>query len=260
MFSLKGTKALVTGGGRGLGFTMAVALAQAGAEIIFNVRSEESRQQGLRRFQEEGIEARGFVCDVTSEADVKQMIERLEEDGGIDVLINNAGVINRASLTEMAVDEFRSVIDTDLTGQFIMAKAVLPGMIKRGHGKIINICGILSEVGRETAAAYSAAKGGLKMLTKTIASEYGAYNIQCNGIGPGYIATSLNASLRAPNPDGSANQFDRFICANTPAGRWGNPDDLAGPVVFLASRASDFVNGQILYVDGGFLSYLGRQS
>ena len=260
LFSLAGTRALVTGGARGLGFTMAMALANAGAELHFNVRSEESRQRGIQSFLYNGISAKGYVCDVTHENEVQKLVEKLEQEGGIDILVNNAGIINRTALTNMSVDEFHSVIDTDLTGPFLMAKAVLPGMIKRGHGKIINVCGILSEVGRETAAAYASAKGGLKLLTKTIASEYGGYNIHCNGIGPGYIATSLNAALRTPEADGSQNPFDRFICAKTPAGRWGQPQDLAGPVVFLASKASNFVNGHILYVDGGFLSYLGRQS
>lgn len=260
LFSLTGSRALVTGGARGLGFEMAVALAKAGAELHFNVRSEESRQHGVQSFLDNGISAKGYICDVTQEKEVQELIETLEQEGGIDILVNNAGIINRTAMTDMDVNEFRSVIDTDLMGPFLMAKSVLPGMIKRGRGKIINVCGILSEVGRETAAAYASAKGGLKLLTKTIASEYGRYNIQCNGIGPGYIATSLNASLRSPGADGSPNPFDRFICAKTPAGRWGQPQDLAGPVVFLASKASDFVNGHILYVDGGFLSYLGRQS
>ena len=160
---------------------------------------------------------------------------------------------------EMSAAEFRQVIDVDLNAPFIVAKAVIPGMIKKGHGKIINICSMMSELGRETVSAYAAAKGGLKMLTRNIASEYGEYNIQCNGIGPGYIATPQTAPLRRTQPDGSRHPFDRFIIAKTPAARWGTPQDLQGPAVFLASDASNFVNGHVLYVDGGILAYIGKQ-
>jgi gluconate 5-dehydrogenase len=174
-------------------------------------------------------------------------------------LVNNAGIIKRIPMTEMRVEEFKEVIDIDLVGPFIMAKAVLPAMIEKGHGKIINVCSMMSELGRETVSAYAAAKGGLKMLTKNIASEYGQYNIQCNGIGPGYIATPQTAPLREVQPDGSRHPFDQFIIAKTPAARWGNPEDLEGPAIFLASEASDFVNGHVLYVDGGILAYIGKQ-
>ena len=179
--------------------------------------------------------------------------------GPVDILVNNAGIIKRIPMHEMAADEFRQVVDIDLTAPFIVAKAVLPGMIAKGRGKIINVCSMMSELGRETVSAYAAAKGGLKMLTRNIASEYGALGIQCNGIGPGYIATPQTAPLRETQPDGSRHPFDRFIIAKTPAGRWGTPEDLAGPTVFLASEASDFVNGHILYVDGGILAYIGKQ-
>ena len=178
--------------------------------------------------------------------------------GTVDILVNNAGIIKRVPMEEMDVDDFRRVVDVDLVAPFICAKAVIPGMIKKGHGKIINICSMMSELGRETVSAYAAAKGGLKMLTRNICSEYGAANIQCNGIGPGYIATEQTAPLRELQPDGSRNPFDRFIISKTPAGRWGTPEDLMGPAVFLASDASDFVNGHILYVDGGILAYLGK--
>ena len=174
-------------------------------------------------------------------------------------MLNLAGCIKPIPMHEMSADEFRQVIDVDLNAPFIVAKAVIPAMIKKGHGKIINICSMMSELGRETVSAYSAAKGGLKMLTRNIASEYGQYNIQCNGIGPGYIATPQTAPLREIQPDGSRHPFDSFIIAKTPAARWGTPDDLAGPAVFLASSASDFVNGHILYVDGGILAYIGKQ-
>ena len=182
-----------------------------------------------------------------------------KEVGTIDILVNNAGIIKRISMHEMSAEEFRQVIDVDLNAPFIVAKAVIPAMIKKGYGKIINICSMMSELGRETVSAYAAAKGGLKMLTRNIASEYGQYNIQCNGIGPGYIATPQTAPLREIRPDGSRHPFDSFIIAKTPAARWGTPDDLAGPAVFLASSASDFVNGHILYVDGGILAYIGKQ-
>ena len=174
--------------------------------------------------------------------------------GVIDILVNNAGIIKRVPMLEMAAADFRKVIDIDLNGPFIVSKAVIPGMIKKGHGKIINICSMMSELGRETVSAYAAAKGGLKMLTKNIASEYGQYNIQCNGIGPGYIETPQTAPLRT-----EGHPFNSFIISKTPAARWGKPEDLMGPAVFLASDASDFVNGHILYVDGGILAYIGKQ-
>ena len=188
------------------------------------------------------------------------MVASIKEDlGVIDILVNNAGIIKRIPMTEMSVEEFRQVIDIDLNAPFIVSKAVIPDMIAKGHGKIINICSMMSELGRETVSAYAAAKGGLKMLTKNICSEYGEYNIQCNGIGPGYIATPQTAPLREIQPDGSRHPFDQFIVAKTPAARWGTPEDLMGPAIFLASDASDFVNGQILYVDGGILAYIGKQ-
>lgn len=259
-FSLEGKVALVTGAAYGIGFAMARALAQAGAKIAFNCRGQEHMEKALADYRAEGIEAKGYLCDVTKEEDVKAMVADIEQTlGTIDILVNNAGIIKRIPMTEMAVEEFRQVIDIDLTAPFIMAKAVLPGMIKKGHGKIINVCSMMSELGRETVSAYAAAKGGLKMLTRNIASEYGEYNIQCNGIGPGYIATPQTAPLRQPQADGSRHPFDAFIVSKTPAARWGTPEDLEGPTVFLASEASDFINGHVLYVDGGILAYIGKQ-
>ena len=215
---------------------------------------------GLASYKEAGIEAHGYVCDVTDEAQVKEMVAKISEEvGAIDILVNNAGIIMRKPMLEMGADEFRKVIDVDLNAPFILSKAVIPGMIEKGHGKIINICSMMSELGRETVSAYAAAKGGLKMLTRNICSEYGEYNIQCNGIGPGYIATPQTAPLRERQADGSRHPFDQFIVSKTPAARWGNPEDLQGPAVFLASDASDFVNGHILYVDGGILAYIGKQ-
>lgn len=208
----------------------------------------------------QGDDVKGYVCDVTDEAAVNKMVAKIEAEVGIiDILVNNAGIIKRIPMHEMSAEDFRKVIDVDLNAPFICAKAVIPSMIKKGHGKIINICSMMSELGRETVSAYAAAKGGLKMLTKNIASEYGEYNIQCNGIGPGYIATPQTAPLREIQADGERHPFDKFIIAKTPAARWGNPEDLAGPAVFLASDASNFVNGHILYVDGGILAYIGKQ-
>ncbi len=259
-FSLEGKVALVTGAAYGIGFAMAEAYAKAGAKIAFNCRGQEHLETALANYKAKGIDAKGYICDVTDEEQVANMVADIEKElGTIDILVNNAGIIKRIPMTEMSVAEFRQVIDIDLNAPFIVSKAVIPGMIKKGHGKIINICSMMSELGRETVSAYAAAKGGLKMLTKNIASEYGEYNIQCNGIGPGYIATPQTAPLREIQPDGSKHPFDQFIISKTPAARWGNPEDLMGPAVFLASEASDFVNGQILYVDGGILAYIGKQ-
>ena len=259
-FSLTGKIALVTGGGSGIGFFIACGLAEAGAFVCFNGTSLQSVQRGLEAFKQRGISARGFVCDVTDEQKVIEMVQTIEQEiGMIDILVNNAGIIQRTPMHEMNADDFRRVVDVDLNAPFIVSKAVLPSMMKQKRGKIINICSMMSEFGRETVSAYAAAKGGLKMLTKNIASEYGRYNIQCNGIGPGYIETALTAPLREKQSDGSPHPFDAFIISKTPAERWGKPEDLQGPAVFLASEASDFVNGQILYVDGGIASYFGKQ-
>ena len=259
-FSLKGKVALVTGGAYGIGFAMAEALAQAGAKIAFNCRSEENMKKAMEAYKSKDIEARGYICDVTDETAVKTMISSIEKEiGVVDILVNNAGIIKRIPMCEMSVEDFKQVIDIDLTAPFIMAKAVLPGMIKKGHGKIINVCSMMSELGRETVSAYAAAKGGLKMLTKNICAEYGEYNIQCNGIGPGYIATPQTAPLRELQEDGERHPFDKFIISKTPAGKWGASEDLAGLTVFLASDASNFVTGHILYVDGGILAYIGKQ-
>jgi len=260
MFSLKGKIALVTGGSYGIGFAIAEALAKAGAKIAFNCRKQEHLETAIAEYAKRGIDAKGYICDVTDENAVNALVATIEKElGVIDILVNNAGIIKRIPMHEMSVEEFREVVDVDLNAPFICSKAVIPAMIKKGGGKIINICSMMSELGRETVSSYAAAKGGLKMLTKNIASEYGEYNIQCNGIGPGYIATPQTAPLREPQADGSRHPFDSFIISKTPAARWGNPEDLAGPAIFLASDASNFVNGHILYVDGGILAYIGKQ-
>ena len=259
-FSLEGKIAWVTGASYGIGFAIAKALHEAGATIVFNDINEELVNKGLAAYKEAGIPAHGYACDVTDEEAVQALVAKVaKEVGVIDILVNNAGIIKRIPMTEMSAADFRKVIDVDLNAPFICAKAVLPAMIEKGHGKIINICSMMSELGRETVSAYAAAKGGLKMLTRNICSEFGDKNIQCNGIGPGYIATPPTAPLRERQADGSRHPFDQFIIAKTPAGRWGETEDLMGPAVFLASDASNFVNGHVLYVDGGILAYIGKQ-
>lgn len=259
-FRLDGKVAWITGASYGIGFAIASAYAQMGAKIVFNDLHEEKTKMGVEAYKKLGIDATGYTCDVTKEDQVKELVDKIIKDfGHIDILVNNAGIIKRIPMTDMSAEEYRAVVDVDLVAPFIASKAVIPHMIKQGHGKIINICSMMSELGRETVSAYAAAKGGLKMLTKNICSEYGEANIQCNGIGPGYIATPQTAPLREKQPDGSLHPFDAFIRAKTPAGRWGTPEDLQGPAVFLASDASNFVNGHILYVDGGILAYIGKQ-
>lgn len=254
-FSLEGKIALVTGASYGIGYNIAKGYADAGATVVFNDINQELVDKGIAAYKADGVNAHGYVCDVTDEAGVNAMVAQIEKEVGvIDILVNNAGIIKRIPMHEMTAAEFRQVIDIDLNGPFIVAKAVLPSMMKQKAGKIINICSMMSELGRETVSAYAAAKGGLKMLTKNIASEYGEYNIQCNGLGPGYIATPQTDPLRE-----EGHPFNSFIIAKTPAARWGNPEDLVGPAVFLASNASDFVNGHVLYVDGGILAYIGKQ-
>ena len=231
-------KVLITGTSSGVGRAAAVKFLENGYHVVGLDIKEPSIAH---------TEYEHHICDVSDASS-------LPEITGLTYLVNNAGIIKRIPMTEMTAAEWRKVIDIDSTGPFIMAKAVLPSMIEKGHGKIINICSLMSELGRETVSAYAAAKGGLKMLTKNIAAEYGEHNIQCNGIGPGYIETPQTAPLRV---DG--HPFNDFIIGKTPAARWGTPEDLKGPAVFLASDASNFVNGHILYVDGGILATLGKQ-
>jgi gluconate 5-dehydrogenase len=254
-FDLTGKVAFVTGASYGIGYALAQAFASAGATIVFNDIKQELVDKGLASYAADGIKAYGYVCDVTDEDAVNATVAQItKEVGVIDILVNNAGIIKRIPALEMSAKDFRQVIDIDLNGPFIVSKAVAPGMIAKGAGKIINICSMMSELGRETVSAYAAAKGGLKMLTKNLACEWAEHNIQVNGIGPGYIATPQTAPLREPG-----HPFNEFIIAKTPAARWGTTDDLQGPAIFLASPASDFVNGHILYVDGGILAYIGKQ-
>ena len=258
---LEGKTALITGAARGIGKAIALKFAEEGANVAFtDLVIDENGKATEAEIAAKGVKAKGYASNAADFAQTEQVVNEVKaEFGAIDILVNNAGIIKRIPMLEMSVADFRQVIDVDLNAPFIVSKAVIPGMIEKGHGKIINICSMMSELGRETVSAYAAAKGGLKMLTRNICSEYGEYNIQCNGIGPGYIATPQTAPLRERQPDGSRHPFDSFICAKTPAGRWLDPSELGGPAVFLASHASDAVNGHILYVDGGILAYIGKQ-
>ena len=258
-FKLTDKVAWITGASYGLGLAYATAYAEVGAKIVFNDINQELVDRGMKEYEKLGIKAYGAVCDVTDEEAVNKFVADVEKEvGTIDILVNNAGIIKRIPMHEMKLSEWNAVINVDLTGPFICSKAVLPGMMKKGYGKIINACSMMSEFGRETVSAYAAAKGGLKMLTRNICSEYGQYNIQCNAIGPGYIATPQTQPLREKQADGSMHPFDRFIRSKTPAQRWGHTEDLMGLAVFLASPASDFINGQVVYIDGGISAYIGQ--
>ena len=237
-FDLSGRSALVTGSTRGLGLALARALAEAGARVAVNGRSAEAAAEVAASI--DGAVAAAF--DVTDEAAVATAVGEL---GPVDVLVNNAGGGLRKPLLDVSLEEWRSALDANLTSAYLVARAVAPGMIERGSGKVVNICSVMSELARETIAPYTAAKGGLKMLTRAMCSEWARHGIQANAIAPGYFETDLTEPLRADA------EFDAWLRARVPAGRWGSPDELAGAVVFLASSASDYVNGQILYVDGG---------
>jgi len=256
LFDLKGKTALVTGGTHGLGMAIATGLANAGATIVINDVFPDKLEAAKKEYADKGIHIHTYVLDVTDEAAVEQTVALIEKEvNPINILVNNAGIIKRIPILEMKAEEFRQVLDVDLTGPFIMGKTVARGMVERGQGKIINMCSMMSELGRNTVSAYAAAKGGLKMLTRNMATEWARHNIQINGIGPGYFATAQTAPIRV---DG--HPFNEFIISRTPAGRWGDPEDLAGTAVFLASKASDFVNGQVVYVDGGILATIGKPS
>ena len=255
LFNIKGKTALVTGATHGLGMAMAKGLGSAGATIIIiGNSSQEKINTAVAKFKELGIDAKGCRFDVTKEKEVIGAIHKIENSiAPIDILINNAGIIKRIPLEEMEVSDFREVVNVDLVSPFIVSKHVVKGMIKRREGKIINICSMMSELGRNSVGAYAAAKGGLKMLTQNMATEWAKHNIQVNGIGPGYFATTQTEPIRV-----AGHPFNDFIVGRTPAGKWGNPDDLAGAAIFLSSKASDFVNGHILYVDGGILATIGK--
>lgn len=256
LFNLEGKRALITGGTHGLGMAMAEGLAQAGAELVITGTTPSKMKEALEYYTGKGYKASGYLFDVTNEVAAQENIDLISKElGDIHILINNAGIIKREPAISMAVSDFRQVIDVDLVGPFIMSQLVAKQMIERKEGKIINICSMMSELGRNTVSAYAAAKGGLKMLTKNLATEWAKHNIQVNGIGPGYFATTQTEPIRV---DG--HPFNEFIISRTPAARWGNPEDLAGTTIFLASKASDFLNGQIIYVDGGILATIGKPS
>lgn len=255
LFDLKGKVALVTGATHGLGMAMAMGLGKAGAKVVINGNSSQEKiDNALLEYKSAGIDAVGYKFDVTKEDEVRAAVAKIESEVGvIDVLVNNAGIIKRVPLEDMEVSEFEQVVKVDLVSPFIVSKSVVKGMIARKSGKIINICSMMSELGRNTVGAYAAAKGGLKMLTQNMATEWAKHNIQTNGIGPGYFATSQTAPIRV---DG--HPFNDFILGRTPAGKWGEPSDLEGAAIFLSSKASDFVNGQVIYVDGGILATIGK--
>ena len=256
LFDLTGKVALVTGATHGLGMAMATSLAQAGAKLVINDISREKLDAAIKEYAANGVTAHGYIFDVTDEKAVQEGVAKIAaEVGEIDILVNNAGIIKRVMALDMELADWNAVLNVDLTAPFIMSRAVAPSMIRRGGGKIINICSMMSELGRNFVSAYAAAKGGLKMLTRNLATEWACHNIQVNGIGPGYFATSQTAPLRE-----NGHPFNEFIISRTPAARWGNPEDLAGAALFLASRASDFVSGQVIYVDGGILASLGKAS
>lgn len=256
LFDLTGRTALVTGGTHGLGMAIAKGLANSGAHIVINDVFPDKLVTAKKEYAAGGISVHTYELDVTNEQAVEETIPLIEKEAGpIDILVNNAGIIKRIPILDMRAEEFRQVIDVDLTGPFIMSKTVVKGMVERGYGKIINMCSMMSELGRNTVSAYASAKGGLKMLTRNMATEWAKYNIQINGIGPGYFATAQTAPIRV---DG--HPFNDFIINRTPAGRWGDPEDLAGTAIILASKASDFVNGQVVYVDGGILATIGKPS
>jgi gluconate 5-dehydrogenase len=253
LFDLTGKVALVTGGTHGIGLATGILLAKAGARVAVNGTNEERLAGCRERFGNEQLDVFTLKFDVTDEADVERGISAIEKRlGPPDILVNNAAVIKRIPILDMPVSDFRQVIDVDLVGPFIVSKRVVPEMIGKRGGKIINICSMMSVYGRNTLSAYASAKGGLKLLTQNMTCEWARYNIQINGIGPGYIATSQTLPLRE-----NGNPFNDLVMARTPAGRWGVPEDVAGAALFLASRASNFINGQILYVDGGILANFG---
>lgn len=255
LFDLTGKVALITGATHGIGMAMAKGLGSAGATIVINGHSSQEKiDKAVAEYEAEGYKAFGYKFDVTKEDQVIDAVEKIEKEvGPIDILVNNAGIIKRVPLLEMPVEEFQQVIDTDLVGVFTMTRPVAKKMVERKQGKIINICSMMSELGRDSVGAYAAAKGGLKMLTQNMATEWARHNVQVNGIGPGYFATSQTAPIRV-----EGNPLNEFIISRTPAGKWGDPDDLQGAAIFLSSNASNFVTGQVVYVDGGILATIGK--
>jgi len=253
LFDLTGKVALITGGTHGIGLAIGLLLGKAGAKICINDRAKEKLDECRKAFAQEELEVFTLVFDVTDEADVHKGISQIEDEvGPVDILVNNAGIIKRIPILDMSVEDYKQVLDVDLVAPLIVSKRVVPGMISRRSGKIINMCSMMSIYGRNTVSAYASAKGGLKLLTASMTCEWAKYNIQINGIGPGYIATAQTAPIRE-----GGHPFNDLVMTRTPAGRWGEPEDVANAALFLSSRASDFVNGHILFVDGGILANFG---
>lgn len=253
LFELKGKTALVTGGTHGIGMALATALGKAGAKICVNDISEEKLESCKKEYKENGLDVYTLNFNVTDEADVDRGISQIEKDvGPIDILVNNAGIIKRIPILDMKIEDYKQVIEVDLVAPLIVAKRVAPTMIEKREGKIINICSMMSIYGRNSVSAYASAKGGLKLLTQNMCCEWAKYNIQINGIGPGYIATAQTAPIRV-----NGHPFNDLVMTRTPAGRWGNPEDLTGAAMLLASKAGDYINGQVIYVDGGILANFG---
>lgn len=253
LFDLTGKVALVTGGTHGIGLAVGILLGKAGAKICVNDLLDEKLELCRQAYAKEGLDVFTLKFNVTDENDVDRGISLIEEKiGSVDILVNNAGIIKRIPILDMPVEEFRQVIDVDLIAPMIVSKRVAPSMIMKRCGKIINMCSMMSEYGRNSVSAYASAKGGLKLLTRNMACEWARHNLQINGIGPGYIATAQTAPIREGN-----HPFNDLVMTRTPAGRWGEPEDVANAALFLASKASDFVNGHILYVDGGILANFG---
>lgn len=251
LFDLKGKTALVTGSSQGLGFEIARGLGRAGATVLLNGRNEDKLEEARKMLSCEAVKAHPVAMDLLDEKQIKEKIARVRERfEAIDILVNNAGIQRRGNLEDFDLTLWHDVINSNLTSAFLVSREVVRDMIHRKSGKIINICSLMSEVGRETTGPYAASKGGLKMLTRAMATEWGRHNIQVNGIGPGYFLTAMTAPLAKDAV------FDNWIKQRTPAGRWGNPAELMGTAIYLASDASNFVNGQIIYVDGGILAAL----
>lgn len=253
LFNLKDKVVLVTGGTHGIGMAVGVALGKAGAKVCVNDLNEDTLAKAKENYAAEGIDVYTTVFNVTDEEAVDAGISRIEKEvGTIDILVNNAGIIKRVPILDMPVEDFKQVIDVDLIAPFIVAKRVAPGMIAKGAGKIINMCSMMSVYGRNSVSAYASAKGGLKLLTANMCCEWAKHGLQVNGIGPGYIATAQTAPIRE-----GGHPFNDLVMMRTPAGRWGEPEDIGNAALFLSSKASDFVNGQVLYVDGGILANFG---
>ncbi len=251
LFSVTGKVVLITGSSRGLGFKLAQGFAKAGAIVVVNGQSVAGVERAVDLLHSEGGQAEGFPFDVSDQHQVSQAITRIEKEvGPIDVLVNNAGIHRRAPLEEMTKDQFLQVIDVNLVSVFSVSQLVASQMIKRKQGRIINITSLNAEGARPTIANYCAAKGGLKMLTKSMATEYAKYNIQTNAIGPGYFKTDMTKKLR-DDPE-----FDSWVKQEVPLARWGDPQELVGVAIFLASQAASYINGQTIYVDGGWQASL----